>query len=91
MKIRIDVPKATEYRGEIMSFILNLGELLSDMNAALKNLSDSWQDEQFEDFNTEFSRCIQQASNIQETCSMIIPRIDEEIEEAKKIENVRKI
>ena len=88
--MNIDTAKATEYRGELMSFTANLGELVSDMSAALKGLGDSWQDEQYEDFCSEFTHCMQKASSIQEACNLIITRIDDEIEAAKNFESIRK-
>jgi hypothetical protein len=86
-KVNIDIQAAIDYRSELLSFTSNLTELIIEMESSLKNLSDDWQDDKYEEFCQEFSRCMQYAKVIEEDCKAILPKVDDAIEKAQIVQN----
>lgn len=86
-KVYVDPERIRVFASDLKSFREKIGELTSQLQNNLSNLSDSWQDQEYENFAHAFMAAQQRLRRFEVEVEQTLPKLERDAERADEINN----
>jgi len=88
-KVYVEPERIRRFAGDLKGFRQKVSELTSQLQNNLSNLSDSWQDQEYENFAHAFMAAQQRLRRFADEVEQTLPKLEADAERADEITNVR--
>lgn len=88
-KVFVDPKRLREFAADLKSFRSNVLELTGRLEGNLRQLSDSWRDEQFARFQDAFRTAQQRLRQFADEIEQTTPKLEKDAQAAEEIHNLQ--
>jgi uncharacterized protein YukE len=88
-KVFVDPRRLREFAADLKTFRSNVTELTGYLEGSLRQLSDSWHDEQFMRFQDAFRIAQQRLRHFAEEIEQTAPQLEKDAQAAEEIHNLQ--
>lgn len=88
-KVFVEPRRLREFAADLKAFRSNVTELTGNLEGNLRQLSDSWRDEQFEHFRDSFRNAQQRLRQFADEIEQTTPQLEKDAQAAEEIHNLQ--